>query len=56
MVGWKESAWRMAQISVGLAYTLLMKLLAWQARPGTTNDRSRTKAEGYSSISATNQH
>ena len=37
-------------------YTSLVKLLAWQARPGKTCDGSRNKAENYSSISATNQH
>ena len=37
-------------------YTSLMKLLACQVRPGTTQDRSGTKAETYSSISTTNQH
>ena len=37
-------------------YTSLTKLLAWQARPGTTHDGNGTKAETYSSISATNQH
>ena len=37
-------------------YTPLAKLLAWQARPGTTQDGSGNKAENYSSISATNQH
>ena len=39
-----------------LIYTPLMKLLAWQARLGKTYDGSGTKAETYSSISATNQH
>ena len=38
------------------AYTPLKKLLAWQARPGTTHNGSGTKTETYSSISATNQH
>ena len=33
-------------------YTPLTKLLARQARPGRTHDRSGTKAETYSSISA----
>ena len=33
-----------------------MKLLAQQVRRDKTHDRSRTKAETYSSISATNQH
>ena len=37
-------------------YTPLAKLLARQARLGTTQDGSRNKAENYSSISATNQH
>ena len=32
-----------------------LTLLARQARPGTTHDGSGTKAETYSSISATNQ-
>ena len=38
------------------SYTPLTKLLARQARPGKTHDESGTKAETYSSISATNQH
>ena len=33
-----------------------MKLLAWQARPGTTQHGSGSKAETYSLIPATNQH
>ena len=37
-------------------YTPLTKLLARQARPGTAHDGSGTKAETYSSITATNQH
>ena len=37
-------------------YTPLAKLLARQARPGTTQDGSGNKAENYSSILATNQH
>ena len=37
-------------------YTPLAKLLARQARPGTTQDGSGNKAENYSSISATDQH
>ena len=37
-------------------YTSLTKFLAWKARPGTTRDGIETKAETYSSISATNQH
>ena len=36
-------------------YTPLAKLLARQARPGTTQDGSGNKAENYSSISTTNQ-
>ena len=39
-----------------LKYTPLTKLLARQARPGTTHNGSGTEAETYSSISATNQH
>ena len=39
-----------------LTYTPLAKLLARQARPGTTQDGSGNKAENYSSISAANQH
>ena len=35
-------------------YTPLAKLLARQARLGTTQDGSRNQAENYSSISATN--
>ena len=38
------------------SYTPLTKLLAQQARPGKTHDGSRTEAETYPSISATNQH
>ena len=38
------------------SYTPLAKLLARQARPGTTEDGSGNKAENYSSTSATNQH
>ena len=38
------------------SYTPLTKLLAQQARPGTTHDGSGTKAETYSSILATKQH
>ena len=34
----------------------LAKLLARQARPGTTQDGSGNEAENYSSILATNQH
>ena len=37
-------------------YTPLTKLLARQARPGTTHDGSGTEAETYSPMSATNQH
>ena len=37
-------------------YTPLAKLLARQARLGTTQDGSGNKAENYSSISATNHH
>ena len=37
-------------------YTPFTKLLACQARPGTTQHGSGNKAENYSSISATNQH
>ena len=37
-------------------YTPLTKLLAGQARPGKTHDGVGTKAETYSSISATNQY
>ena len=37
-------------------YTPFTKLLARQARPGTTHDGSGIEAETYSSISATNQH
>ena len=37
-------------------YTPLTKLLARQARPGTTHDGSGIEAKTYSSISATNQH
>ena len=39
-----------------LTLTPLTKLLARQARPGITHDRSGTEAETYSSIPATNQH
>ena len=37
-------------------YTPLVKLLARQARPVTTQDGSGNKAENYSSISTANQH
>ena len=39
-----------------LKYTPLAKLLARQARPGTTDHGSGNKAQNYSSISATDEH
>ena len=51
----REWRWKTVPTRIGV-YTPLAKLLARQARLGTTQDGTRNKAENYSSISATNQH
>ena len=43
-------------LKIDVKYTPLAKLLARQARPGTTHDGRGNETESYSSISATNQH
>ena len=52
----KVSEKQLEQLASLCIYTPLTKLLARQARPGTTHDGSGTKAETYLSILATNQH